>query len=64
MLEIVIVNKVVPPAFIELSEKLFETVGREGEIVSVSATVQVPDAQDELVLVTLDGGEIAAVLVT
>ena len=64
VLEIVIVNKVVPPAFIELSEKLFETVGREGEIVSVSATVQVPDAQDELVLVTLDGGEIAAVLVT
>lgn len=64
VLEIVIVSKVVPPAFIELSEKLFETVGREGEIASVSANVQVPEAQDALVLVTLDGGEITAVLVT
>lgn len=64
--EIVMVNKVVPPALMELSEKLFETVGREGETVSTSAAVQVPAVQDtdEFVLVTLAGGEITAVLVT
>ena len=62
----VIVSKAVPPAFIELGEKLFETTGREGETVSMSAAVQVPavQAEDELVLVTLAGGEITAVLVT
>ena len=62
----VIVSRAVPPAFIELREKLFETVGREGETVSMSAAVQVPAVQDEeeLVLVTLAGGEITAVLVT
>jgi hypothetical protein len=62
----VIVSKVVPPAFIELREKLFETVGLEGEIVSPSAAVQVPALQDadELVLVTLAGGDITAVFVT
>ena len=65
-MEIVIVNKVVPPALIELREKLLETVGLEGETVSISAAVQVPATQDgdELVLVTLTGGEITAVLVT
>jgi len=66
VLEIVIVNKVVPPAFIALREKLFETVGLESETVSISAAVHVPATQDtdELVLVTLAGGEITAVLVT
>jgi hypothetical protein len=50
----------------ELGEKLFETVGRDDETASTSAAVQVPDEQDgdELVLVTLAGGEITAVLVT
>lgn len=64
--EIVIVSKVVPPALMELIEKLFETVGREGETVSTSAAVQVPAEQetDEFVFVTLAGGEITAVLVT
>lgn len=66
VLEIVMVSKAVPPAFMEPREKLFETVGREGETVSMSAAVQVPAAQDaeELVLVTLAGGEMTAVLVT
>ena len=66
VLEIVMVSRAVPPAFIELREKLFETVGREGETVSISADVQVPAEQDaeELVLVTLAGGEMTAVLVT
>jgi hypothetical protein len=60
------VSKAVPPALIELSEKLFETVGREVETVSISAAVQVPAVHDgdELVLVTLEGGEMTAVLVT
>ena len=64
--EIVMVNRAVPPAFIELREKLFETVGREGETVSISAAVQVPAEQDaeELVFVTPVGGEMTAVLVT
>lgn len=64
--EMVIVNKAVPPAFIEPREKLFEIVGRDGETVSISAAVQVPAVQDgdELVLVTLAGGEMTAVLVT
>ena len=66
VLEIVMVSRVVPPALIELREKLFETVGSEGETVSISAAVQVPAVQDteELVLVTLAGGEMIAVLVT
>jgi protein required for attachment to host cells len=66
VLEIVIVSSAVPPALIELREKLFETVGGDVETVSISAAVQVPAVHDgdELVLVTLDGGEITAVLVT
>ena len=66
VLEIVMVKRTVPPAFIELREKLFETVGGDVETVSMSAAVQVPDVQegDELVLVTLAGGEMTAVLVT
>ena len=64
--EIVMVSRAVPPAFIELREKLFETIGREGETVSISTAVQVPAEQDaeELVFVTLVGGEMTAVLVT
>ena len=66
VLEIVMVSRAVPPAFIELREKLFETVGREDVTASISAAVQVPAEQDaeELVLVTLAGGEMTAVLVT
>lgn len=66
VLEIVMVSRAVPPAFIELREKLFDTVGSEGETVSISAAVQVPAVQDgeEFVLVTLAGGEMTAVLVT
>lgn len=64
VLEIVIVSSAVPPALIELREKLLETVGREGETVSTSATVQVPVGQSALVLLTLAGGEMTAVLVT
>ena len=66
VLEIVMVSRTVPPAFIELREKLFKTIGREDETVSISAAVQVPAEQDaeELVFVTLVGGEMIAVLVT
>lgn len=66
VLEIVMVSKAVPPAFMELREKLLETIGREGVTVSMSAAVQIPELQDAdaLVLVTLAGGEITAVLVT
>ena len=66
VLEIVMVSRAVPPAFIELREKLFETVGREDVTVSMSAAVQIPKVQEveELVLVTLAAGEITAVLVT
>ena len=66
VLEIVMVSKAVPPALMEVREKLFETVGREDVTVSMSAAVQVPKVQEaeELVLVTLAGGEITAVLVT
>ena len=62
----VIVRSAVPPALIEPKEKLLDTVGLERETVSMSAAVQVPALQDaaELVLVTLAGGEITAVLVT
>lgn len=64
--EIVMVNSVVPPALMELSEKLFETVGLDAETRSISTAVQVPPVQeaDEFVLVTLAGGDITAVLVT
>lgn len=63
-MEIVIVSRAVPPALIELEEKLLETMGRAGETVSASATVQVPVGQSTLVLLTLAGGEMTAVLVT
>ena len=66
MLEIEIVSKAVPPAFMVLREKVFETVGLDAETASTSAAVHVPAVQEgaELVLVTLIGGEMMAVLVT
>ena len=61
-----IVSKTVPPAAMELRENAFETVGLEGETVSISAAVQVPAVHEgeEFVLVTLAGAEMMAVLVT
>lgn len=64
VLEIVMVRRTVPPAFSELREKLFDTVGLDGETVSMSAAVQVPPVHAKLVLVTLTGGDTTAVLVT
>lgn len=60
------VSKAVPPALIVVGKKVFEMVGLDGETVSISAAVQVPARQEgaELVLVTLTGGEMTAVLVT
>jgi hypothetical protein len=63
-LEKVITNNVVPPALIVAGAKDFETVGRLGAIVSKSATVQVPEVQSTLVLLTPEGTEIVAVLTT
>lgn len=60
----VITNSVVPPALIVDGEKDFDIVGLLGEMLSLSATVHVPDAQPEPVFVTPDGTEIEAVLVT
>lgn len=60
------VSNAVPPALMVLTEKAFETVGREGETVSVSNAEQIPaTVQDPvaLVLLTLAGGVIEAVLV-
>ena len=64
LLVIAMVSKAVPPALIVVGEKVFEMVGLDGETVSISAAVQVPARQAELVLVTLTGGEMTAVLVT
>ena len=66
LLVIEIVSKTVPPALIVLSENVFEMLGLDRETVSISAAVQVPAVQKvaELVLVTLAGGEMMAVLVT
>ena len=66
LLLMVIVSSAVPPALIEPTEKLFETTGSEAETASTSAAVQVPALQDGdvFVLVTLRGGETAAVFVT
>ena len=60
------VSKAVPPALMVAREKVFEMVGLDGDTASISAAVQIPAAQDsaELVLVTLAGGEMIAVLVT
>ena len=66
LLVIAMVSKAVPPALIVVGKKVFEMVGLDGETVSISAAVQVPARQEgaELVLVTLTGGEMTAVLVT
>ena len=61
------VNNAVPPAAILLTEKLFKTSGLEGVTESTSLAEHTPAAQDTasgLVLLTLAGGEITAVLVT
>ena len=60
------VSRAVPPALMVPREKVFEMVGLDGETVSISAAVHVPAVQEgaELVLVTLVGGEMMAVLVT
>ncbi len=66
VLRMVMVSKAVPPALMALGEKVFETMGSDGETGSASAAVQVPAMQEsaEFVLVTLAGGEMIAVLVT
>lgn len=60
----VITNNVVPPAFIVLGTNVLEIVGGLDEMLSTSATVQVPEPQPTPVLVTPDGTEMEAVLVT
>lgn len=63
----VIVSSTVPPAPIDAAEKLLATVGRDGVTASTSdaehtpATVQEPDG---LLLETLSGGAMLAILVT
>ena len=61
-----IVKSVVPPAPMVLNEKLFEIMGLDRPTVSVSADVQVWFKHDgeELVLVTVIGGDMTAVFVT
>ena len=63
---IVMVNNVVPPAFIEAEEKLFATVGRDGVTTSTSEAEHTPAVHEPetLVLETLEGGAIVATLVT
>ena len=60
------VSKAVPPTLIVLRENAFEMVGLDGETVSISTAVQIPAEQEgaELVLITLSGREMTAVLVT
>lgn len=60
------VSKAVPPTLIVLRENAFEMVGFDGETVSMSTAVQIPAEQEgaELVLITLSGREMTAVLVT
>ena len=63
----VMVNNVVPPAFIEVAEKLLATVGRDGVTASMSDAEHTPAAVQEpdgLLLETLSGGAIVAILVT
>ena len=66
MFDIEIVKSVVPPEFMVLAEKLFETSGLDVPTVSVSVNVHVwlMHEGEEFVLVTLTGGEIIAVFVT
>jgi hypothetical protein len=60
----VMTKREVPPALIEVGENDLDIVGRLGVIGSESATVQVPVAQPTPVLVTPEGTEMRAVLVT
>lgn len=63
----VMLSKAVPPALIVLTEKLLETVGGDGDTVSVSAAEQTPATvheTDAFVLLTLAGGEIVTILLT
>lgn len=60
----VITNNVVPAALIVEGAKVLLTLGRLGVMLSLSATVHVPDVQAGLVLVTPEGTEMIAVLVT
>lgn len=62
----VIVNKAVPPALMEPTEKLLEIIGLDWATLSISAEVHVWFTQDgdEFVFVTLEGGEMIAVFVT
>jgi hypothetical protein len=60
----VITSRLVPPAVIVEGVNVLLTVGRLGVMLSVSATVHVPVAQDGLVFVTPEGTEIVAVLTT
>jgi di/tricarboxylate transporter len=61
----VMTSNEVPPALILPGVNVLDTCGRLGETVSISATVQVPAKQPVavLVLVTLGGAEMDAVLV-
>ena len=67
VLVIVIVNNAVPPALTDATEKFLEIVGLDCDTASTSAAEHTPatvhDA-DTLVLATLDGGVIEAVLTT
>ncbi len=66
VLVIVIVSKAVPPAAILAGKKFLEITGVDGVTESLSAAEQTPllHEVDVFVLVTLDGGEMTAVLVT
>jgi hypothetical protein len=63
---IVIVSKAVPPAEMLLGEKLLAIVGLDKATASISAAEQTPAVIEphELVLLTLAGGVMEAVLVT
>ena len=60
----VITKRLVPPALIDVGANDLEIVGRLGEMTSGSTAVHVPLVQPAPVLVTPDGTEIVAVLVT
>jgi hypothetical protein len=66
VLVIVMVNCAVPPARIEVGAKALLTNGRDDVTLSVSPAEQTPAVQDVdgLLLVTLAGGVIVAILVT
>ena len=67
VLVMVMVSSAVPAALIVLLEKLLETIGVEGDTVSISAAEQTPatvQEADTLVLETLAGGVIDATLLT